>query len=124
MSIIDTHGRIGPRELTESLTSTTRGVDANTRATEFREAGCDLHQINVTSSPGINEGDGSGQSLDQVIENGSGFVCIVVEYLYWDARVCEANLSVGSGVVSGMDLSRGCRHRPSGAGQWCQTTST
>lgn len=74
-------------------------VHADTSTTEFCEAGYgDLHQINVTGSIGVHEGeevDGRTQSergLDQAIRSSGDLVRLAINYLNWNARVREANL--------------------------------
>ena len=76
-------------------------VHTDTCATKFCEASYgDPHQINVTGSDGVHEGeevDGRRQSewsLDQAIGSSGDLVCLAINYLDWNARVCEVNLWV------------------------------
>lgn len=74
-------------------------IHTDAGAAEFREASyCDPHQINVTGSDGVYEGeevDGRRQSewsLDQAIGSSGDLVRLAVNYLDWNTGVCEVDL--------------------------------
>ena len=74
-------------------------VHTDAGATKFCEAcDCDSHQVNVAGSDGVNESEevnGGGQCewcLDQSVRRCGDLVCIAVDNLDWNARVCEADL--------------------------------
>ena len=99
-------------------------VNTDTGAAEFREAGDRyLHEINITCPIGIDKGEEVDRrcqgewSLNQAVWGGGDLVCIAVDHFDWNARVREADLSADVGMVSEMDLSRGCQDQPSKADQ-------